>query len=213
MIEREALTTKPAASPTAIPFRASASAPWAPKPGMSRKARGRTSRTRRSDVQVQRPAVDLLLLQKAGARVAGAREHEHALAFRAVCDQRLQRVVAEIRAGGERVGGEADGRCGETGRPAEGGAPVGRAGAGDVAALDVQDDGEFVLVGTTDHGAESLPAGGAVLLEERRLRLDAGGGVGDGVDDAAAELLETGGNGLVLAELGGQRPILLDQFP
>ena len=130
----------------------------------------------------------------------------------AVVDQRLQGVVAEVRAGGDRVGAEAGGRAGEAGGAAERGAPVGRAGRGDVAALDVEDHRQLVLVGAPDDRAEGAPAGGAVLLEERRLRLDAGGDVGDGVDDAAAELLEAGGDGGVVAELRRLRPVLLDEL-
>ena len=72
--------------------------------------------------------------------------------------------------------------------------------------------GRLVLVRAPDDGRQRLPAGRAVLLEERGLGLDAGGHAGYGVDDAAAELLEAGGDGDGVAQFGRLRPVLLDQL-
>ena len=119
MMERDALTTNPAASPAAMPARASAPPPWArypaeqervgqslPHEAQLRRRGGAGDRTHVAvtglahvrgaqlshqigDAQEQRPPVDLDLLQERGAGVARAREDEDAVAVRAVVHQRL----------------------------------------------------------------------------------------------------------------------------
>ena len=59
------------------------------------------------DAQEQRPSVHLHLLQQRGAGIARAREDEDAVAGGAVVDQRLERVVAQVGAGGDGVGADA----------------------------------------------------------------------------------------------------------
>ena len=97
--------------------------------------------------QEQRAAVDLDFLQEPRAGIARAREDEDAAALGAVVDQRRAGVVAQVGAGGDGVGADARGRAGEAGGAAERGVPVGGAGRGDVAALDVEDHRQLVLVG------------------------------------------------------------------
>ena len=153
-------------------------------------------------MQVERPAVALPFLQVARTRVARAREHEHAPALRAVASERYERIGAQIGTHSDGIRAQPRGDGPERRRAAEERLSVSAAGRSNVAALDVDDDRQIVALRTADDGGKGLPAGRPILLEERCLRLDAGRHAGDGVDDAAAKVLDAGGRGLLDAQIG-----------
>ena len=126
-----------------------------------------TSVARRSHSRTA--AGQLEVLEVGGARVRRPHEHEHAGAAR---DERLQRVAAEQRVGGEGVGAEARHLAGERGGCAGERLRVGGGGrAGSRRACRRRSRaGRPPVPG--NHRVERRPAGRAEPLEARELRLD-----------------------------------------
>ncbi len=98
-------------------------------------------------------------------------------------EQRTQRAEPEVRRDGDGVPGERG--------VAHEGVGVPRHGRADVAALGVDDRQQPRRAGVGDDPLQGRDPAGAVPLEERRLRFDAGDVPGEGLDDGAAEPLHT----------------------
>jgi len=141
------------------------------------------------------------VLQVGGAGVAGADQGEDPRpGLGRGGDQRLERVAAEQRVGGEGVGVEtADGAPGGR-RLADQRLGVGGGGDRDVAALAVGDDQQAGLAGGGADFFQGAPAGGAEALEAGQLRLDRDAGGSGPVDQGAAVVGDRGG-----CQLGGRR--------
>ena len=127
------------------------------------------------DVLPERTAVgEREVLEVRAARIRGLDDGQHAEPV--VREERLERVVAEVRVHGDRVGERR-----ERGR-------IGAGGRRHVASLSVGDHEQACLARVAADLGERGPAVRALRLEERRLRLDDDRHLRDGVDDAAAEL-------------------------
>ena len=123
----------------------------------------------------QRPAVLENQVRDVGTSGVGRlQQGEHAEPV--VREEGLERVVAQVRVHGDRVGERRE-RSG-----------VGTGSRGNVAALRVDDDEQARLTRVAAHLDERGPALGALRLEERSLRFDGDRDPCDGVDDAATEL-------------------------
>jgi hypothetical protein len=124
----------------------------------------------------QRPALgELCVLDVGGAGVRRADEDEHAGAGGAgALEQRLERVDAEIRAGGERVGAEARDRAERRRRRADERLAVGGRRHGDVAALAVREHEQAGGARVFDDLDQRRPPGRAEALEACELRLGRG---------------------------------------
>ena len=99
--------------------------------------------------------------------------------------ERLQRVRSQVRVDGQRIGQR---RRRAPRREIRRGVGLGR--RADVAALAVGDHQEPALARVLGHALGGRQAVMAGLLEERELRLDGDGVLGDRVDDARAEALD-----------------------
>ena len=127
------------------------------------------------DVLPERPPVgERQILEVFAASIRGLHDWEHAEPV--VREEGLERVVAQVRVHGDRVGE----------RRERGG--VGARSRGNIAALRVGDDEQARLPRVAAHLDERGPARDPLRLEERRLGLDGDRDPGDGVDDAATEL-------------------------
>jgi hypothetical protein len=127
------------------------------------------------------------VLEVGGARVACADKREDACPRRVRGgDQRLQRVGAEQRVGGEGVGAEAGDRAPRRGGLADQGLAVGLGGDRDVAPLAVGDDQQPRLAGGGAEVFERRPARCAEALEAGELRLDRDAGRPGAVDQRPA---------------------------
>ncbi len=127
------------------------------------------------DVFPERTSVgERQVLKVRAARVRGLQDDEHAESV--VREERLERVVAQVRVHGDGVGERRE---------------RGRIGAGrrrHVPSLPVGDHEQTGVARVAAHLGERGPTLGTLGLEERRLRLDGDRYLCDGVDDAAAEL-------------------------
>ena len=140
------------------------------------------------DALPQRPAAgELEVLEVGRAGVGRAHEDEHpgAGGARGV-DERLERVDAQVRVGGEGVGAEAGDVAERRRRDADERLAVGGGGDVDVAALGVGEHEQAGRVRVLDGRRQRGPAGRAEALEAGELRLDGDARRAGGVDDRAA---------------------------
>ena len=135
---------------------------------------------------VQRPALGHQVLEHASAGVRGLYQHEHPgrPADRCV-DERLQAVVAQVRADRQGVGPPRT-------VPAQKTLGVGRGGRADVVPLAVQHHEQPFFAGVAHDLGQGGHSGRAKLLEEGRLGLDRRHPRGNHVHDPAAEPHESG---------------------
>ena len=168
-------------APVTAPTQDSPQSPRCPAPSSSASAR---------QALVQRRLA--LVLQLDRARVRGAHEHEAAgSGRRGALDERLERVAAEQRVGGEGVRAQARDRAERAGRLAHQRLRVGARRDRHVAALAVGQH-EQPVVGRDRHDLlERVPSGRAEPLEAGELRLDRHAG-GPGGDDRRAAVLDHG---------------------
>jgi hypothetical protein len=137
------------------------------------------------------------VLDVGGARVAGADQDEDAgTGLGGSTDQRLQRVAAEQRVGGEGVGTESGDRAPGGRRLTDQRLGVGGRSYGDVAALAVGDDQQARLLGGRADLGQGRPAGRAEALEAGQLRLDRDAGRAGALDQATT-VLDDGGRRLL----------------
>ena len=119
--------------------------------------------------------------------VAGQRQHVDAAPGTAgQLDRAVQRAEAEVRADRDRVGGQRSSVAEVRGR-------VRVHGGADVAALDVQQRERADLAEVGQHPLEHGDPGGAVGLEERRLRLEHRHLRSDRLDQSSGEALDPAG--------------------
>jgi hypothetical protein len=136
---------------------------------------------------VQWPLGSREILDVGGARVAGADQREDTRPrLGRGGDQRLERVEAEQRVGGEGVGAEAGNGAPGRRRLADQRLRVGGGGDGDVAALAVGDDQQAGFTSRLADLSQGGPAGRPEPLEAGELRLDRDAGRARPLDQAAA---------------------------
>jgi hypothetical protein len=146
---------------------------------------------------VQRRLRRRQVLQIGGAGVAGADQGEHSRPGLGRSDEeRLERVAAEQRVGGEGVGVEAAHGAPGGGRLADQRLGVGGGGDRDVAALAVGDDQQTGFAGGGADLFQGAPTGGAKPLEAGQLRLDRDAGGAGPVDQRAAVIGDRAGRQL-----------------
>ena len=145
-------------------------------------------------VQLRAGGVEVLQLDR--GRVGGLDEDEDPLSIPGALEERRDAVNAQVRVHRDGVRLE----------HVEMALRVGFGGRADVAALDVGDDQQAAVVRGADRSGQRAHAFPAERLVERRLRLDGGGVIGDGAEDAAVEFQDGVGR------VGGRASGLLAEF-